>query len=324
MRRRDFIAALGSAAALPVGARAQQHTLPVVGVLAAGTFASGGIAAFNQGLAETGYVDGRNVTVEFRSAGTRVDQLPGLAADLVYRQVSVIFAIPTSAALAAKAATDSIPIVFLIGADPVESGLVVNLNRPGGNLTGTSTLNLEAAAKRLQLLHEWVPNTVPIASLVNLANKSFAAAETRELQFAARTLGRQLLVLNASNQGEIATAFATLAREHAGALVVSSDQLFLTNGAQVVSLAARDRLPVIYAYREIAAAGGLMGYGADLPGLYRLVGTYVGRILKGTKPGDLPVQRSTEIDLVLNLKTAKALGLEVPTSILLRANEVIE
>jgi putative ABC transport system substrate-binding protein len=275
-------------------------------------------------LAETGYVEGRNVAIEYRWAEGRLDRLPTLAADLVGHRVAVIVVGTTAAALAAKDATQMIPIVFNSGVDPVEFGLVKSLNRPGGNLTGVVGLTIELTAKRLEFLHELVPAVSLIAVLVNPAYPAYTEAETKELQVAARVLGVRLLILNTSSQSDIDVAFATLVRERAGALVLSSDIFLRYHRDQIVALAARHEIPAIYAYREFTAAGGLMAYGWPFTDQSRVLGNYTGRILKGEKPADLPVQRPTRIEMVLNLKTAKALGLTVPLTLRGRADEVIE
>jgi putative ABC transport system substrate-binding protein len=325
MNRREFIAGLGGAVAWPLTARAQQPGMPVIGYLDAGSLETrrDAVAAFHRGLSETGYVEGRNVAVEYRWAEDHLDRLPALAADLVRRQVAVVVALPVPSALAAKAATKSIPIVFQVGVDPVEVGLVASLNRPGGNLTGIYNLNTAVVAKRLQLLHELVPAATSIAFLVNPTNAVAAETQTRELQAAARILGVRLLILNASDQDEFDAAFATLVRERAGGLVVGSGPLFVNHTDQLVALAARHRMPVIYTGRA-TAAGGLMSYGTDFPDLYRQVGVYIGRILKGEKPDDLPVQQVTKIQLAINMKTANSLGLTIPETLLATADEVIQ
>jgi putative ABC transport system substrate-binding protein len=326
MRRRAFIAGLASAAAWPAVARAQQQAMPVIGYLDTGLPETRReiVAAVHRGLSETGYVEGRNLAVEYRWAEDRLDRLPALAADLVRRQVAVIVAAPTPAAVAAKASTRSIPIVFLTGADPVEVGFVASLGHPGSNLTGISALSVAATAKRLELLHELMPAAATFAYLVNPANPVIIEAETRELQVAARTLGLQLLILKASDLCEFEAAFATLAREQAGGVLVGSDVLFVNHSDQLVALAARHRVPAMYSFRELTAAGGLMSYGTDRADSYRQVGIYAGRILKGEKPADLPVQLVTKMQLAVNLKTAKALGLTIPELIMVRADVVIE
>ena len=307
-------------------ARAQQPAMPVIGYLDAGSLETRreNVAALHHGLSETGYFEGRNLAVEYRWAENRLDRLPALAADLVRHQVAVIIATPTPAAVAAKAATQSIPIVFTTGADPVEIGLVASLNRPGGNLTGMANLTTAVAAKRLALLHELMPAATLIAYLVNPTNPVFAEPETKELQAAARTLGVRLLILNASDPSEFEAAFANLLLGRAGGLVVGSDTLFQRYPDQLVALAARYRLPAIYGYPATAAAGGLMSYGTDFLGQFRQAGAYVGRILKGERPADLPVQQVTKMGLVINLRTAKALGLTIPETLLATADEVIQ
>jgi putative ABC transport system substrate-binding protein len=327
MRRRDFIIFLaGAMAAWPFAARAQQRPMPVIGVLnpgwpgqASATF----MAGFSQGLSEAGYVEGQNVTIEYRWAEGHYDRLPALGVDLVGRKVDLIIASSPPSARAAKSATSTIPIVFRGGADPVGDGLVASLARPGGNLTGVSMLLDELTAKRLELLSELVPRAGVIALLVN-PNNSTAERVIQEVQQAARAKGVQLHVLKASSESEIDTAFASLVQLHAGALVVGADPFLSGRREQLVALASRHAVPSIYAWREFAASGGLISYGASLTSASRLVGTYAGKILKGAKPADLPVQQPTTFELVVNLNTAKALGLTVPPSILARADEVIE
>jgi putative ABC transport system substrate-binding protein len=327
IRRRDFLAGFaGAAAACPLAARAQQPKLPVIGFLSSESLETyrDYFDAFHHGLNESGFVEGRNVAIEYRWADGRNDRLPALAADLVRRQVSVIAANNTPATLAAKAATQSIPIVFLVGSNPVLIGLAASLNRPGGNLTGVSILNTEIIEKRLELMHELVPAAATIAFLVNPTNPVFAEAELKTLRAAARVLGVNLLVLNASTSTEMEAAFATLVQERAGGLVVSGDTIFIALRGELLALAARHRVPTIYVYRELSSIGGLMSYGPSLPGGYRQTGAYVARILKGEKAAELPVEQVTRIELVINLKTAKALGLDVPPALLIRADEVIE
>jgi putative ABC transport system substrate-binding protein len=325
LRRRDFITLLGGAAAWPLTARAQQATPPVVGFLEAKSADTSAhfVAAFRQGLMEAGFVEGQSVAVEFRWAEGHFDRLPKMAAELVQRRVAVIVAISPNAALAAKAATTTIPIVFQTGSDPVQAGLVTSLSRPGGNLTGTSRLATELMPKLLEVLREAVPNA-EVALLVNPASFD-VEGKTREMQVAALALGLpRLHVLNARTEREIDTAFATLIQLQANALVIGQDVYFNSRIEQLAELALRHRVPAIYSLLEFAAAGGLMSYGASLADQYRQVGVYTGRILKGEKPADLPVQQATKVELIINLKTAKALGLPVPQLLLGRADEIIE
>jgi len=327
MKRREFIAGLGGAAAWPLAVRGQQPKVPVVGFLSPGSAATRPIplAAIRQGLADIGFVEDRNLTIEYRWAGERDDLLPELAAELVRRQVSAIIALGGErGGLAAKAATSEIPVIFGVAGDPVEHGLVRSLNRPGGNVTGVSVLGIEVTAKGVELLHELLPAATTIALLVDPSNTGETAAEIRETTRAANIFGLQLIVLKASTANEIEAAFATLAQQTVGALVVTAGAFFGIQNDQIVALAAQHRIPTVFHYRQSALAGGLMSYGADLVDAYRLIGNYAGRILKGEKPADLPVQQSTTIELVINLKTAKALGLTIPPNLLAIADEVIE
>jgi putative ABC transport system substrate-binding protein len=326
MNRRELLLLLsGAALAWPLAVRAQQKAMPVIGFLSSappGAFARL-VAAFRQGLSETGYVEGQNLTVEYRWAEDHYDRLPALAADLVGRKVDVIAAGSTTAILAAKSATSTIPIVFFGGGDPVGAGLVATPARPGGNLTGISVMASELMPKRLDLVSELVPQARLIALLVN-PNNATAERIMRDVQEAARAKGVQLRILKATSESEIDAAFATLVRLHAGALVVGADSFFVSRLDQLVMLASRDAVPAIYFAREFAASGGLISYGTSPTGTWRQVGVYAGKILKGAKPADLPVQQPTKFELVINLKTAKALGLTVPQALLARADEVIE
>ena len=324
--RRDFIALLSGAAAWPVAARAQQRAMPVVGFLSRGTpdSAPGELAAFHQGLREAGYVEGQNVAIDYRWSGEQHDLLLALAADLVRRRVDVIVTPGgTADAQAAKAATTSIPVVFTSGGDPIKLGLVASLSHPGGNVTGVTFFSNVLAAKRLTLLRDLMPSTATIAVLMNPTNAN-AVIDLEESQSAARALGLQLQLLRATNEREIHAAFAAMVQNPPGALFVAADAYFTSRRDQIVAQVARLRIPAIYPRREYVGAGGLISYATQALDAFRLTGTYVGRILKGEKPGDLPVQQPTKIELAINLKTAKALGLEVPDKLLALADEVIE
>jgi putative ABC transport system substrate-binding protein len=331
MRRREFITLLGgslvggAAASWPRAARAQQPAMPAIGYLSGGRLEgqSDTTAAFKQGLSETGYIEGKNVAIEYRWANGQYEQLPALAADLVHHQVAVIATVTPVAALAAKQATTSIPIVFTTGSDPVRDGIVPSLNRPGGNITGATFFSNLLTAKRLELLHQLVPNANVIAVLLNPKNLN-AELEKKETQEAARALGLQLVPVQASTEREIDDLFANLAQQHVGGVLASGDVLFSDRRQQIAELAVRHTVPTCFAGRLQVVAGGLMSYGARNTDTFRQAGNYVGRILKGEKPSELPVQQPTKFEFVINLKTAKALGLTIPHNLLVLADEVIE
>ena len=326
MRRREFITVLGGAAAWPIRARAQQSAMPVIGFLngqSAQAFAPA-VAAFHRGLNEAGYVQGQNVAIEYRWAEGRLDRLPPLAADLVRRQVAVIAATGgNNSALAAMQTTSTIPIVFTSSDNPIERGLVASINRPGGNVTGVSWFNAELGPKRLGLLHELVPNATIVALLIN-PNNPESVRQPAELQHAGRAIGLELLVLTATSAGDIDAAFTAMVQNRVGGLLIGSDPFFLNRREQIIALAAQHTIPTVYSGREAAGAGGLMSYGNSLADAYRRAGIQTGRILKGTKPSELPVDQATKFELHINLKTAKALGLEVPATLLSQADDVIE
>jgi putative ABC transport system substrate-binding protein len=325
MRRREFITAFGGAvASWPLSTHAQQPPLPVVGFLRTSSLADSAhlVTAFRRGLNESGFIEGQNVAIEFRGADTQRERLAALAAELIRRQVAVIVG-DAVAMLAAKGATTTVPIVFAAGGDPVAEGLVANLNRPGGNVTGVNFFGGLVGAKRLELLRQLVPGATAIAMLA-MPNTPNTDAERRDVEAAAQALGQQLLVLNANDDRDIDAAFSTFAERRVGALLVGSGTLFVAKRNRVVGLAARHALPASYHLREYVLAGGLMSYGASISDAYRQVGSYAGRILKGEKPGDLPVMRSTKFEFVINLNTAKALALKIPPTLLATADEVIE
>jgi ABC-type uncharacterized transport system substrate-binding protein len=326
MKRREFITLLGAALAWPVAARGQQPAMPVIGFLNSSSpdgYATN-VAAFRQGLRETGYVEGQNVAIEYRWAEGQIDRLPALTADLVQRRVAVIAATTAPAVLAAKAATATIPIVFETAADPIQLGFVASLNRPGGNITGVANLNLGIAPKRLELLRELVPAASVVGLLINPANPLLAEPAARASQAAARTLGLNLHVLNASSEGDFEQAFASLMQLRAGGLVIGPDAFFTARSRQLAALALRHAVPTVHQNREFVAAGGLVSYGGLTSDAYRLTGVYTGRVLKGEKPADLPVQQATKVELYINLKTAKTLGITIPLPLSGRADELIE
>jgi len=327
MQRREFVTFFsGAAITWSLAARAQQPTMPVVGFIRDGSAdaATPFVLAFRKGLSEAGYVEGQNVSVEYHWLEGQYDRLPAVMADLVRRHVAVIATPGNAPALAAKAATATIPIVFGVGGDPVQLGLVTSLGRPGGNATGINFLNTEVVAKRLRLLHDLVPNAARVAVLLNPANATTAKSNLREVQEAAPTLGMQIQILNASTIGEIDAAFATLARERPDALFVTGDAFFVSRRGQLATLSTRDRIPTTYSIRDHVVAGGLMSYGTDLADMFRQVGFYTGNILKGAKPADLPVLQTTKFEFVINRTTAKALGLTIPAGVLSIADEVID
>ena len=327
MRRREFISLIGSVAAIcPLAARAQQSAMPVVGFVNAASPKGYAplLSAFLKGLSEAGFVDGHNVSIEYRWAEGRVDQLPAMVADLVHRRVAVIAATGTPAALAVRAATTTIPTVFETAADPVRLGLVASLNQPGANVTGVTSLLMVVGSKRLELLHELVPTARVMALLVNPANPNVAEINSKELEAAARTLGLELHVLNASTEGDFDVVFTKLLQLRAGGLVISPDPFFTSQSEQLAALTIHHAVPTIHYNPEFVAAGGLLSYGAGSADAYRQAGNYTGRVLRGEKPTDLPIQQATKVELHINLKTAKALGITFPESILQRADAVIE
>jgi putative ABC transport system substrate-binding protein len=327
IKRREFLGALAGAAAWPLAARGQQPAIPIIGFLGATTpkLYAHVVTAFRQGLKEVGYVEGKNIAIEYRWAENELDRLPALAAELVRRRVAVIAASSTPAAFAAKRTTTTIPIVFEVGFDPVEVGLVASLNRPGGNLTGVTNAGVEVAAKQMELLHELVPMATSIALLVNPSNPATLTDRLlRDTQVTATKLGLQLNVVNASAEGDFDAVFATLTQLRAGALVIGADALFIEQSRRLAELAIRHAIPASFHFREFVVAGGLMSYGGSITDAHRLAGIYAGRILKGDNPADLPVVQVTKLELVINLKTARALGITVPLTLQAAADEVIE
>ena len=326
MRRREFITLLGGAASWPLAAGAQQPAMPVIGFLGSELpdLYVDRLRAFRQGLNEASFVEGRNVAIEYRWAEGRNDRLPGLADDLVRRRVSVMVATSTPAVLAAKAATTTIPIAFLTGTDPVAMGVVASLNRPGGNMTGVSNLNTAMGVKELELLHAVVPSATVIALLVNPTDPIIVETLSKDLQTAARAIQREILVVSASTEREIDRVFASLVQLRADALAIAPDAFLFTHKEQFAALTLRHGVPAIYPYREFVVAGGLMSYGSSVRDTFRVATVYTAQILKGEKPTNLPVQRATRVELIINMKTAKALGLSIPDKLLARADEVIE
>jgi ABC-type uncharacterized transport system substrate-binding protein len=325
MRRRAFIRAIGGAAAWPFAVRAQTPTLPVIGFLNGASYDKSAylVSAFHRGLNEAGFVEARNVAIEYRSADGHYDRLPGLAVDLVSRHVNVIVATGTPTGLPAKAATTTIPIVFVTGSDPVQQGLVSNLSRPEGNITGATTLAVELGQKRLELLHELVPGARLVAALVNPKGPNLVPLLS-DLETAAGVVGLQLQIVHASTEQDLDAVFPEVVRLRAGALVIGVDTFFNSQSVRLAALALKYEIPTMYQYREFVTAGGLVSYGGSITDAYRVAGSYTGRILKGEKPADLPVQQSTKSELFINLKTAKTLGIDVPPTLLLRATETIE
>jgi putative ABC transport system substrate-binding protein len=326
MRRREFIALLGGVVACPLGASAQQAAMPVIGFLGPGSAESDAyrVTAFRQGLNASGYVEGQNLTIEYRWAEGHYDRLPALATDLVHRQVAMIAATSTPAALAAKAATTTVPIVFEVASDPVKLGLVTSLNRRGGNVTGVTQMAEEVSPKRLELLHELLPTARVIAMLVNPTDPALAEPQARSALTEAHALGLELHVLNASTEQDFDTVFSKLIELRAGGLVIGGDAFFTSHSKQLAALTIHHAVPAVYQWRDFAAAGGLISYGSNIIDTHRLAGALAGRILKGDKPADLPVQQATKFELFINLKTAKALGITFPLSLLGRADEVFE
>ena len=326
MLRREFISLVGGLAAIPLSARAQQTAMPVVGYLSANSAEEGEprAAAFRRGLQESGYLVGQNMAIEYRWAAQQIDRLPTLAADLVQRRVTVIAAVTTPAALAAQAATTTIPIVFEVGSDPVRLGLVTNLNQPGGNITGVTSLIVELAPKRLELLHELLPNANAVSYFLNPADRALAQAQARELLSAAKKYGLQLHIINVNSERDFDGAFIDLKRLRVGGLVIGAGSVFVRGVSKLAELTVRHAVPAIYLYRDFPMAGGLMSYGSDIFETYRLAGISTGRVLKGENPAELPVVQPTKFELVINLKTAKVLGITVPPALLARADEVIE